>query len=256
MNNIELEVEFKDTEEMEIEGLYPAGPKGEKGDRGEQGIAGPKGEKGEKGDPGAQLRVLVVDKVPENEENGVLYLIRKTVENLYPNQIQMSETGNGVTVTFVDKQFSVNGTCTPNSQWGWTRTFEMPLEPNKKYNVQFTLKSGSFDNTERVENGNNDVLRVLMYGYKSVESEINLLNNTDMPKALIAEMNGKTQAKNLLAEETNEVVLISKDISSEDIYKPMEITFSEELVGFYLSIATKAGVTYNDWICDISVTEA
>ena len=51
MNNIELEVEFKDTEEMEIEGLYPAGPKGEKGDRGEQGIAGPKGEKGDKGDP-------------------------------------------------------------------------------------------------------------------------------------------------------------------------------------------------------------
>ena len=92
---------------------------------------------------GAQLRILVVDKVQDNEENGVLYLIRKTVENLYPNQIQMSETGNGVTVTFVDKQFSVNGVCSPNDQWGWTRTFEMPLEPNKKYNVQFTLKSGS-----------------------------------------------------------------------------------------------------------------
>lgn len=206
---------------------------------------------------GAQLRILVVDKVPENEENGVLYLIRKTVENLYPNQIQMSETGNGVTVTFVDKQFSVNGVCSPNDQWGWTRTFEMPLEPNKKYNVQFALKSGDFDNTERVENGNNDVLRVLMYGYKAVANEINLLkNNAEMPKTLVAEMNGKTQAKNLLAEENNEVVLISKDINAEDIYKPIEIVFSEELVGFYLSIATKAGVTYNDWICDISVTEA
>ena len=42
LNNIELEVEFEDTEEMEIEGLYPAGPKGAKGD---------KGEKGDKGDP-------------------------------------------------------------------------------------------------------------------------------------------------------------------------------------------------------------
>ena len=129
---------------------------------------------------GAQLRVLAVDEIPENEENGVLYLIRKTVENLYPNQIQMSETGNGVTVTFVDKQFSVNGVCSPNDQWGWTRTFEMPLEPNKKYNVQFALKSGSFDNTGRAENGNNDILRVLMYGYKPVASEINLLNSTDI----------------------------------------------------------------------------
>lgn len=205
---------------------------------------------------GAQLRVLVVDEIPEDEENGVLYLIRKTVENLYPNQIQMSETGNGVTVTFVDKQFSVNGTCSPGDQWGWTRTFEMPLEPNKKYNVQFALKSGDFDNTERVESGYNDVLRVLMYGYKAVASEINLLNSTDIPKSLLAEMGGKVQAKNLLAEENSEVVLISKDVNAEDIYKPMEITFSEELVGFYLSVAAKAGVTYNNWVCDISVTEA
>ena len=55
MNNIELEVEFEDTEEMEIEGLYPAGPqgeKGEKGDPGEKGEKGDPGEKGEKGDPG------------------------------------------------------------------------------------------------------------------------------------------------------------------------------------------------------------
>lgn len=37
MNNIELEVEFKNTEEMEISGLYPAGPKGEKGDKGDKG---------------------------------------------------------------------------------------------------------------------------------------------------------------------------------------------------------------------------
>ena len=51
MNNIELEAEFKDTEEMEIEGLYPAGPKGEKGDPGEKGEKGDPGEKGEKGDP-------------------------------------------------------------------------------------------------------------------------------------------------------------------------------------------------------------
>ena len=205
---------------------------------------------------GAQLRVLVVDEIPENEENGVLYLIRKTVENLYPNQIQMSETGNGVTVTFVDKQFSVNGVCSPNDQWGWTRTFEMPLEPNKKYNVQFTLKSGSFDNTERVESGDNDVLRVLMYGYKAVANEINLLNSTDIPKSLLAEMGGKVQAENLLAEKSSEVVLISKDVNAEDIYKPMEIVFSEELVGFYLSAAAKTGVTYNNWVCDISVTEA
>ena len=205
---------------------------------------------------GAQLRVLAVDEIPENEENGVLYLIRKTVENLYPNQIQMSETGNGVTVTFVDKQFSVNGVCSPNDQWGWTRTFEMPLEPNKKYNVQFALKSGSFDNTGRAENGNNDILRVLMYGYKPVASEINLLNSTDIPKSLLAEMGGKVQAKNLLAEESSEVVLISKDVNAEDIYKPMEIVFSEELVGFYLSVAAKTGVTYNNWVCDISVMEA
>ena len=168
----------------------------------------------------------------------------------------MSETGNGVTVTFVDKQFSVNGVCSPYDQWGWTRTFEMPLEPNKKYNVQFTLKSGSFDNTERVESGYNDVLRVLMYGYKAVANEINLLNSTDIPKSLLAEMGGKVQAKNLLAEESSEVVLISKDVNAEDIYKPMEIVFSEKLVGFYLSVAAKTGVTYNNWVCDISVTEA
>lgn len=205
---------------------------------------------------GAQLRVLVVDKVPENEENGVLYLIRKAIENLYPDQIQMTETGNGVTVTFANKQFSINGTCSPGDQWGWTRTFEMDLEPNETYNVKFTRNSGSFDNTERAENGNNDILRVLMYGYKPVESEINLLNNTDMPKALIAEMNGKIQAKNLLAEESsNEVLLISKDLTAEDIYEPIPISFTEELTGFYLSVLAKNGVTYNDWVCDISATE-
>ena len=37
LNNIELEVEFKNNEKMELEGLYPAGPQGEKGDKGDKG---------------------------------------------------------------------------------------------------------------------------------------------------------------------------------------------------------------------------
>lgn len=173
--------------------------------------------------------IKVVDVLPETEENGVLYLVKEgtepptpVVENLYPAQTAMSNTENGCTVSYVDKQVTINGTPSA-SMWGWTQHFEMPLESGKSYAFKLTNFSGSFDNSARVEGGGDDiVVKVLLYGY--------------------------------LADDT-EVALINKEISAADIYNNINFGVGNNYVEYYLSLQAKGNVAFSNWTCDISITE-
>ena len=167
--------------------------------------------------------IQVVDTLPETEETGVLYLVKESttpaVVNLYPTQQSNSNTENGCTVSYADKQVAINGTPT-SSMWGWTHHFSMPLESGKTYALKLTNASGSFDNSGRTSD--DAVIKVLLYGY--------LADNT-------------------------EVVLVNKEFTDTTIYNAKEFLCGDDYAEYYFSVSAKGSVAFNNLILDISITE-
>ena len=168
--------------------------------------------------------IQVVDTLPETEETGVLYLVKESskpeVVNLYPSQQENSNTQNGCTISYVDKQVTINGTPTPSSTWGWTNHFTMPLEIGKNYALKLTNASGSFDNSGRTSD--DVVIKVLLYGY--------LADNT-------------------------EVAVINKEFTDTEIYNAKEFLCGDNYTEYYFSVNAKSNVAFDNLVLDISITE-
>lgn len=170
--------------------------------------------------------IKVVDTLPETEETGVLYLVKESstpaVVNLYPTQQESSNTQNGCTVSYVEKQVTINGTPT-SSIWGWTHHFTMPLESGKSYALKLTNLSGSFDNSARVEAGSDDVIiKLQLYAY---------------------------------LEDSTETLLINNSLNSSAIFENINFAVGNNYTEYYLSINAKGNVAFDNLVCDISIVE-
>lgn len=167
--------------------------------------------------------IQVVDSLPETEETGVLYLVKESstpaVVNLYPTQQENSNTQNGCTVSYSEKQVSINGTPT-SSMWGWTHHFTMPLESGKTYALKLTNVSGAFDNSGRTSD--DAVIKVLLYGY--------LADNT-------------------------EVVLVNKEFTDTTIYNAKEFLCGDDYAEYYFSVSAKGSVAFDNLVLNVSITE-
>lgn len=126
--------------------------------------------------------IMVVDELPEIEVEGVLYLVKEAPEpvvlNLYPSQVENTET-NGFTVTFKEQQVIADGSNDNSSVWGWTNHFNMNLEANKTYYLQFTNLSGSFDDSKRISQSDGIVNAVMLSGYDESGGSTNLINSVE-----------------------------------------------------------------------------
>lgn len=127
-------------------------------------------------------KIEVVNELPETEEEGVLYLVKEVLEpvvvNLYPSQVENTET-NGFTVTFKERNVIANGSNDGASVWGWTNHFNMNLEANKTYYLQFTNVSGSFDDSKRISQSDGIVNAVSLTGYDASSNSTNLINSVE-----------------------------------------------------------------------------
>lgn len=126
--------------------------------------------------------IVVVDELPEVEEEGVLYLIKESVtpvvENLYPDQIESTQS-DGFTVTFKEKNVIVDGSNSSVSVWCWTNKFNMNLEANKTYYLQFANVSGSFDDSQRIANSDGVVTNVSLSAFDSSNNETQLVSQVE-----------------------------------------------------------------------------
>ena len=170
-------------------------------------------------------KIVVVDELPETEEEGVLYLVKETIEtliNLYPSQVESTST-NGFTITFIDKNVTVTGSNTSTSVWGETEQFVMNLEPNKTYYLQFTHESGTMDDSDRITSSDGIVTSIILIGYGSSGSTTNLINE------------------------------VERDASG--IYEKYTFTPTEEFVSYKLRLQTKKYITCSDWKLSIVIAE-
>lgn len=161
--------------------------------------------------------IMVVDALPEVELEGVLYLVKETttepeptVTNLYPSQ-ENSTTSSGFIITFEGQNMVIKESNDSSSVWGATNEFNMTLEANKTYYLQFTNVSGSFDNSNRISEVDNIITSVTLLGYDSPDSLINLIDNVERdasgiydkyiftPKTTYTKYKLKVQAKRLIS---------------------------------------------------------
>ena len=132
--------------------------------------------------------IMVVDTLPEVEVEGVLYLVRggtsidtpttpeePTVTNLYPNQTTAT-TSDGFTITFTGRNVTINGRNDTKSIQCQTNQFDMALEANKAYYLQFTNVSGLFDDSKRVSQSDGMICMVALTVYDSSGKSKNLIN--------------------------------------------------------------------------------
>ena len=132
--------------------------------------------------------IVVVDALPEVEVEGVLYLVRggtstdtpttpeePTVTNLYPNQTT-STTSDGFTITFTGRNVTINGRNDTKSVQCQTNQFDMALEANKAYYLQFTNVSGLFDDSKRVSQSDGMICMIALTVYDSSGTSKNLIN--------------------------------------------------------------------------------
>ena len=169
--------------------------------------------------------IMVVDELPEVEEEGVLYLVKEIIEtliNLYPSQVENTST-NGFTITFKDKNVIVTGSNTSSSVWGETEQFDMDLEANKTYYLQFTHESGTMDDSNRIANSDGIVTSIFLIGYDSSGKATNLINE------------------------------VERDASG--IYEKYTFTPTQEFVSYKLRLQTKKYISCNDWTLSIVIAE-
>lgn len=168
--------------------------------------------------------IMVVDALPEVELEGVLYLVKETtVTNLYPSQTT-STTSDGFTITFTGRNVTIDGSKDTGSILCQTEQFDMNLEANKTYYLQFTNVSGSFDDSERVSQSDGVICRVELKGYE--ESSIT-------PIILIDQ--------------------VERDASG--IYNKFTFTPTVDCIKFRLLIQAKKLMTFSNWTCSIVIAE-
>lgn len=170
--------------------------------------------------------IVVVDELPEIEEEGVLYLIKESVtpvvENLYPDQIESTQS-DGFTITFKDKNVIVDGSNDSASVWGWTNKFNMNLEANKTYYLQFTNVDGSFDDSQRIANNDGVVTNVSFSAFDS--------------------SNNKTQL-------VSQVERTASDIYDKYVFTPTQV-YNE----FRISFQVKKLNVFDNWRCLVTIAE-
>ena len=169
--------------------------------------------------------MLVVDELPEVEEEGVLYLVKEienTIVNLYPNQVESSQS-DGFTVTFKNQEVVVDGSNDSSSVWGWTNRFTMNLEANKTYYLQFENVSGSFDDSSRISNSDGIINSVSLTGYDSSDNSTNLIYSVER--------------------------------TADEIYDKYIFTPTTEYATYYLSMQVKKYNVFNNWTCSITIAE-
>ena len=125
--------------------------------------------------------IMVVDKLPQVEVDGVLYLVKEvvsTITNLYPSQKE-NATSDGFTVTFKNENVIVNGSNDTKSVLGSTKQFAMNLEANKQYYLQFTEESGTMDDANRTAKSDGIVSTVWLTGYDSSGSATDIISGIE-----------------------------------------------------------------------------
>ncbi len=183
---------------------------------------------GETGDVSSDTinSIMVVDELPETEVEGVLYLVKEASEpvvlNLYPSQVENTET-NGFTVTFKEQKVIVDGSNDSSSVWGWTNRFNMNLEANKTYYLQFTNLSGSFDDSKRISQSDGIVNAVMLTGYDSSGGSTNLINSVER--------------------------------TASEIYEKYTFTPTTTYSEYALSMQVKKLNVFTNWTCSIVIAE-
>lgn len=170
--------------------------------------------------------IMVVNELPATEVEGVLYLVKEAstpvVSNLYPSQVEHTET-NGFTVTFKEQQVIANGSNDTASVWGWTNHFNMNLEANKTYYLQFTNVSGSFDDSKRISQSDGIVNAVMFVGYDSSGNSTNLINSVER--------------------------------TASGIYEKYTFTPTTTYAEYSLSMQVKKLNVFTNWTCSIVIAE-
>lgn len=170
--------------------------------------------------------IVVVDTLPEIEEDGVLYLVKESLEpvvlNLYPSQVENTEI-DGFTVTFKEQNVITDGSNDISSVWGWTNHFNMNLEANKTYYLQFTNLSGSFDDSKRVSQSDGIVNAVTLSGYDTSGNSTNLINSVER--------------------------------TASGVYEKYTFTPTTTYVEYSLSMQVKKLNVFTNWTCSIVIAE-
>ena len=167
--------------------------------------------------------IMVVDALPEVELEGVLYLVKETtVTNLYPSQTT-STTSNGFTITFAERNVTIDGSKDTGSVLGQTEEFDMNLKANKTYYLQFTNVSGSFDDSKRVSENDGMICNVELKTYDSSHTPIILIDN------------------------------VERDASG--IYDKYTFTPKVDCIKFRLLIQAKKLMAFSNWTCSIVIAE-
>lgn len=169
--------------------------------------------------------IMVVDKLPQVEVNGVLYLVKEvvsTITNLYPSQKE-NATSDGFTVTFKNENVIVNGSNDTKSVLGSTKQFAMNLEANKQYYLQFTEESGTMDDANRTAKSDGIVFSVWLTGYDSSG------NATDIISGIERDANG--------------------------IFEKYIFTPTQQYVSYTLQFQIKKYVTCSNWTLSVVVAE-
>ena len=91
-------------------------------------------------------KILVVDTLPEFEEEGILYLVKEQAikENLYyQNEKKEYTSSSGITYIFdIDNTITLNGT--PNKDAStYSNNFNVNLDTNKNYKLKLNYLSGN-----------------------------------------------------------------------------------------------------------------
>jgi hypothetical protein len=169
--------------------------------------------------------IMVVDRLPQVEINGVLYLVKEDIEtntNLYPSQEEKA-TSDGFTVTFKNENVIVNGSNDTKSVLGSTKQFAMNLEANKQYYLQFTEESGTMDDANRIAKSDGIVFSVWLTGYDSSG------NATDIINGIERDANG--------------------------IFEKYIFTPTQQYASYILQLQIKKYVTCSNWTLSVVVAE-
>ena len=179
--------------------------------------------------------IVVVDALPEVEVEGVLYLVRggtstdtpttpeePTVTNLYPNQTT-STTSDGFAITFTGRNVTINGRNDTKSIQCQTNQFDMALEANKAYYLQFTNVSGLFDDSKRVSQSDGMICMVALTVYDSSGTSKNLIDWNER--------------------------------DARGIYEKFTFTPSVACVKGKLIIQAKKLTSFSNWTCSIVIAE-
>ena len=179
--------------------------------------------------------IMVVDTLPEVEVEGVLYLVRggtstdtpttpeePTVTNLYPNQTTTT-ISDGFRITFTGRNVTIDGRNDTKSIQCQTNQFDMALEANKAYYLQFTNVSGLFDDSKRVSQSDGMICMVALTVYDSSGNSKNLINWDER--------------------------------DAHGIYEKFTFTPSSACVTGKLIIQAKKLTSFSNWTCSIVIAE-